>query len=241
MRIALLEDDNYQADVMRAWLESAGHECRVYPTGQAFREGMRCGDFDLAILDWVLPDTDGVAVLAWLREHCEWHIPVIFVTRMDREEDVVIALEKGADDYMTKPVKPREMQARIAAVARRVHLPTERTDLLEVGDYRLNLQSRTVEWRGERVDLTHKEFDLALFLFRQIGRLLSRAQIMETVWGTSAELNTRTVDTHVSRIRNKLRLQPEHGWKLSAIYQHGYRLEHLEADAGASDSLSSVS
>ena len=175
MRIALLEDDNYQADVMRAWLESAGHECRVYPTGQAFREGMRCGDFDLAILDWVLPDTDGVAVLAWLREHCEWHIPVIFVTRMDREEDVVIALEKGADDYMTKPVKPREMQARIAAVARRVHLPTERTDLLEVGDYRLNLQSRTVELGGERVDLTHKEFELLRMLMVSPGSVVRRA------------------------------------------------------------------
>lgn len=231
MRIALLEDDKYQADVMHAWLESGGHDCRIYATGQAFKEGMRCGDYDLAILDWVLPDTDGIEVLAWLRSHCDWHIPVIFVTRMDREEDVVMALEKGADDYMTKPVKPLEMHARIAAVVRRSQPPAERADLLEVGDYRLNLQSRTIDWRGERVDLTHKEFDLALFLFRQVGRLLSRAQIMESVWGTSAELNTRTVDTHVSRIRNKLHLLPENGWKLSAIYQHGYRLERLESAA----------
>ena len=236
MRVALLEDDRYQADVMRAWLESWGHDCRVYSTGQAFRDDMRCADFDLAILDWVLPDTDGVAVLSWLRERCDWRIPVIFVTRMDREEDVVTALEKGADDYMTKPVKPLEMQARIAALARRVQLPAERTDLVEVGDYRLNLQNRIVEWRGDRVDLTHKEFDLALFMFRQVGRLLSRAQIMESVWGTSAELNTRTVDTHVSRIRNKLHLLPENGWKLSAIYQHGYRLERLEQHAGVTDS-----
>lgn len=236
MRIALLEDDRYQADVMRAWLESGGHDCSVYSTGQAFRDGVRCTDFDLAILDWVLPDTDGVTVLTWLREHCEWHMPVIFVTRMDREEDVVTALEKGADDYMTKPVKPLEMQARIAALARRVHVPPERTDVVEVGDYRLNLQSRTVERRGERVDLTHKEFDLALFLFQQIGRLLSRAQILESVWGTSAELNTRTVDTHVSRIRNKLHLMPEYGWKLSAIYQHGYRLERVEQPAGVTAS-----
>jgi DNA-binding response OmpR family regulator len=120
------------------------------------------------------------------------------------------------------------MLARITALGRRAHPPAERADLLEIGDYRLSLQSRTVDWRGERVDLTHKEFDLALYLFRNVGRLLSRGQILESVWGTSAELNTRTVDTHVSRIRNKLHLLPERGWKLSAIYQHGYRLERLE-------------
>lgn len=240
MRIALLEDDKYQADVMQVWLQSVGHECRAYPTGSAFKEGLRCSEYDLVILDWVLPDTDGIEMLDWLRSHCDWHIPVIFVTRMDREEDVVMALEKGADDYMTKPVKPLEMHARITALGRRVHPPVERVEVLDIGDYRLSLHSRTVEWRGERIDLTHKEFDLALYLFRHVGRLLSRGQIMESVWGTSAELNTRTVDTHVSRIRNKLRLLPEQGWKLSAIYQHGYRLERLEQAADTPDPSSGI-
>lgn len=231
VRIALLEDDKSQADVMQVWLQAVGHDCRVFQTGEAFKQGVRCGECDLVILDWVLPDTDGIEVLGWIRANCDWHIPVIFVTQMDREEDVVMALEKGSDDYMAKPVKPLEMLARITALGRRAHPPVERADLLEIGDYRLSLQSRTVDWRGERVDLTHKEFDLALYLFRNVGRLLSRGQILESVWGTSAELNTRTVDTHVSRIRNKLHLLPEHGWKLSAIYQHGYRLERLEQAA----------
>jgi two-component system, OmpR family, response regulator RegX3 len=103
---------------------------------------------------------------------------------------------------------------------------------LSIGPYRLNVNSRTIDHAGERVDLTHKEFDLALYLFRNPGRLLSRGQILEAVWGTTADLNTRTVDTHISRIRNKLGLMPENGWKLSAVYQHGYRLERLDQTDG---------
>jgi two-component system, OmpR family, response regulator RegX3 len=88
---------------------------------------------------------------------------------------------------------------------------------------------RVVTRKGEPVDLTQKDFDLAVFLFRNVGQLVSRGHILESVWGRSADLNTRTVDTHVSRLRSKLGLTPEHGWRLSAIYQHGYRLEPLAA------------
>lgn len=146
---------------------------------------------------------------------------------MDKEEDVILALETGADDYMTKSVKPLEMLVRITALGRRAYPTSEPVE--NIGDYRLNTHSRTVEWGGELlIDLTHKEFDRMLFLFRNIGRLLSRSQILESVWATTADLNTRTVDTHISLIRSKLGLIPKNGWKLSAIYQHGYRLERLE-------------
>ncbi|MBI5040037.1 MAG: response regulator transcription factor [Gammaproteobacteria bacterium] len=233
MRIALLEDDKHQAEVIQVWLQAAGHECLVFPTGMVFKAGLTESRYDLLMLDWVLPDTDGIAVLEWVRATFDWPIPILFVTQMDKEEDVVLALERGADDFMTKPVKPLEMLARITALGRRAHPQTERSEMLEIGDYRLNIHSRAVDLRNERVDLTHKEFDLALYLFRNLGRLLSRAQILESVWDTTAELNTRTVDTHISRIRNKLGLQPDNGWKLSAIYQHGYRLERLDQTHGA--------
>ena len=228
MRIALLEDDKYQADVMQVWLQAVGHECHTFQTGKAFIEAVNKEHFDLFILDWLLPDTNGIQVLQDIRETGDRPVPVLFVTQMDKEEDVILALETGADDYMTKPVKPLEMLARITALGRRAYPTSERVENLNIGDYRLNTHSRTVEWDGELIDLTHKEFDLTLYLFRNIGRLLSRSQILESVWATTADLNTRTVDTHISRIRNKLGLMPENGWKLNAIYQHGYRLERLE-------------
>lgn len=232
VRIGLLEDDSHQAEVVQVWLQAVGHDCRIYHSGKAFREAMLQEPLDLLILDWLLPDTNGIEILQWVRSNCDGRLPVIFVTRMDREEDVVMALEQGADDYMTKPVKPLEMLARITALLRRAQPLPERNSDLSIGAYRLNINSRTIDHAGERVDLTHKEFDLALFLFRNLGRLLTRAQILEAVWGTTAELNTRTVDTHISRIRNKLGLVPENGWKLSAVYQHGYRLERLDQTAG---------
>ncbi len=228
MQIVLLEDDKSQSDVMQVWLQAVGHECAVYPNGAAFRKALAHYQYDLIILDWILPDSDGITELQWVRQTLNLNVPIIFVTQMDKEEDVVLALEQGADDYMVKPVKPLEMLARITALGRRAYPQTDRSEILDFGDYRLNSLSRAIEWRGERVDLTHKEFDLSLYLFRNLGRLLSRGHILETVWGTSAELNTRTVDTHVSRIRNKLGLLPENGWKLSAVYQHGYRLERLD-------------
>lgn len=235
MRIALLEDDKHQADVMQVWLQAVGHDCQSFQSAAAFKENVQQQRYDLFILDWILPDSNGIEVLLWVREQLDWPIPVIFVTQMDGEEDVVLALEKGADDYMTKPVKPLEMLARITALGRRAYPQTEQAEVLEFGEYRLNTNGRTVDWAGEKIDLTHKEFDLSLFLFRNLGRLLSRGLILESVWGTTAELNTRTVDTHISRIRNKLGLIPEHGWKLSAVYQHGYRLERLEQNTAMNE------
>ncbi|MGB8435310.1 MAG: response regulator transcription factor, partial [Burkholderiales bacterium] len=104
----------------------------------------------------------------------------------------------------------------------------------QVGEFEIDPNRRLVVRNGESIELTQKDFDLATFLFRNVGNLVSRGHILETVWGRSPELNTRTVDTHVSRLRTKLGLLPENGWRLSAIYQHGYRLEQLPRD-GAGD------
>jgi DNA-binding response OmpR family regulator len=222
-----LEDDDDQAQLLALWLEDAGHQCRRFATGRAFIKALITDSYDLSVLDWMLPDMSGIEVLEWIRSSVDWPMPVLFVTRMDREEDIVRALGKGADDYMAKPVKRREMLARIAALMRRSQKYEDAQSVVEFEPYKFDRKTRVVT-RGEQVvPLTQKEFDLALFLFRNAGRLLSRGHMLEQVWGRNPDMNTRTVDTHVSRLRNKLGISAEVGWRLSSIYQHGYRLEHL--------------
>ncbi len=228
MRIALLEDDVIQAQHMQVWLEASGHVCTRFSTGESFLNAVAKDSYDLLILDWMLPDINGDEVLRWVRENLDWQIPVIFITVRDSEQDIVHALEQGADDYMSKPVKPLEMLARITALGRRAKVQAENSKLIEIGPYTLDLARRTITRDDEVYELTHKEFDLAAFLLRNVGRLLSRKHLMESVWGQRADLNTRTVDTHISRVRSKLGFIPDNGWRLSAIYQHGYRLERLD-------------
>lgn len=165
-----------------------------------------------------------------IKSHEDIDVPVIFVTQKATEEDVAKILTLGADDYITKPIRYKEMIARINAVARRTnpHIDEEVIDLVP---YRIDSTSREVSIDGEQVKLTEKEFKLVQFLFRNVGRLLSRDHILSAVWGYDLGMNTRTVDTHMSRIRKKLEIAPEKGWRLSSIYHQGYRLEHMSHGA----------
>jgi DNA-binding response OmpR family regulator len=227
MRIALLEDDPAQAELMSSWLRAAGHDCHHYDTGSAFLRDIVRESFDLAVMDWGLPDMPGDQVLTNIRDNMDWRLPVLFVTSRDQEADVIHALESGADDYMAKPVKRGETLARVHALIRRAHGEQTDSRALDFEPYRFDLATQTAFDDDRSVELTRKEFELAVFLFRNHGRLLSRGHILESVWGTKPDLNTRTVDTHVSRIRSKLKLSPAKGWRLSAVYQHGYRLEQI--------------
>ncbi len=233
MRIALLEDDQLQAKIIQEWLAQAGDDCQVFGLASTLIYHLCQDTFDLIVLDWMLPDKDGIEVLRWIREHIDWPIPVLFVTGKDEEADIVLALEQGADDYMIKPVKRLELLARIKALGRRA-IPQNDKPVLEFGAYKLDLVAHRAFLHATPIDLTQKEFDLVVFLFRCAGRVLSRGHILESVWGRSRNLNTRTVDTHISRIRSKLDLRPENGWQLKAIYQHGYRLEPTDPDAYSS-------
>lgn len=229
MRIALLEDDQDQAALIGEWLKAAGHTCEHFKSGKAFIHHVKRDSYDALILDWMVPDMDGYQVLGWIRTNFDWPIPVVFVTARDEEDDIVRALEQGADDYIVKPAKQRELAARIAAVVRRVAPVEEGQNVIDFEPFHIDLTNHEVQREGQRIDVTQKEYELIVFLFRNVGRVLSRAHILESVWGRNPDINTRTVDTHVSRIRTKLGLAPEIGWKLSSIYQHGYRLERFGA------------
>ena len=153
---------------------------------------------------------------------------VVDVSAKDEERSIVRGLEAGADDYLVKPVRQAELVARVAAVLRRTTGARPEQDELNVSPYSLNLVNKTVSLNGEPVALTNREFELALFLFRNAGKMVSRGHLLEAIWGIENQaVSTRTVDTHVSRLRKKLRLSEEHGWVLASIYQHGYRMEKV--------------
>jgi DNA-binding response OmpR family regulator len=230
MRIAYLEDDPDQAALIRKWLESAGHVCHHFDRGHALQRSLAHESFDLYLLDWHLPDADGLQVLKEIRSHVPDAV-VVFVTARDRDDDVVRVLQAGADDFIGKPVRKGELLARIEARARRSQGAAELSSRIEVPPFALDREARTLA-RGEKpIALTDKEYALAEFLFMNLGELLSRKHLLEAVWGLRADVKTRTLDTHMSRLRAKLALGDGQGLRLVAVQQFGYRLERVEADA----------
>jgi DNA-binding response OmpR family regulator len=238
MRIAIIEDDVSQADLVRIWLVGAGHACHTFTRGREFMRVMARDSFDLLVLDWELPDVNGDAILAWVRANVREPVPVLFTTARDAEADIVQALKAGADDYLVKPLRKQELLARVEALGRRARPKPRVAEHLKLAEFEVDVDRRVVTRHGAEVELTQKDFDLAVFLFRNVGNLVSRGHILESVWGRTSDLNTRTVDTHVSRLRSKLGLVPENGWKLTAVYQHGYRLEQVTAETKAKDTPS---
>lgn len=230
MRFAILEDDPLQSELLAGWLRDAGHDVYTFADARDFMRAVARESFDFFLLDSMLPELSGQAVLEWLRKDRGNDTPVVFVTARDAEDDVVAALHGGADDYIVKPVRHWELLARVEAVLRRGRLQGG-DQVLAAGPYRFDLAHKRVQVDGQPLELTDKEFDLAVFLFRNIGRLVSRGHLLEAVWGRSPALATRTVDTHVSRVRTKLALRPEHGFRLAPAYNFGYRLERMDAEA----------
>lgn len=227
MRIVILEDDRDQADLLTAWLDAAGHQTQVYKDGPAFIRAYTKDSYDLVLLDWMVPGLSGIEVLKHLRSQIDSVVPVVFITQKDKEEDIVQALEAGADDFMTKPIRQMETMARVNAIARRVGYGEENTsETYDKAPYLIDTRLRLVTLNGETIEMTQKEYELTLFLFKNIGRVISRGHLLEMVWGTSSKLNTRTVDTHISRLRSKLKLDEQEFWQLTSVYRHGYRLEN---------------
>lgn len=225
LRVALLEDDIELAKLIEVWLDDVGYQSYLFQSGSHALRALAKESFDILLLDWEIPDLSGFEVLKWARESLDWNIPILFITQRNEEKDIVMALEAGADDYMVKPINRAEMLARIGAISRRNQPQENSNQALEFLPYTIDTQKRHVTCHAEVIELTKKEYDLTLFIFRNMGRLLSRGFILERVWGKNPDINTRTVDTHMSRLRRKLNIGAENGWVLTSVYQHGYRLE----------------
>lgn len=223
MFVAIVEDDPIQAELLSLTLESGGHTSRTFGTSLSFFDALKTTRFDLLMLDWNLPDYSGGMIIKWVRENIGWQVPIMVATAVDDEANVVAALQSGADDYLVKPIKPLELLARINVLLRR--FKSVAPLILHLGDYEIDTSQRVIRHAGQDVELTQKEYDLALYLFQHPEKLFSRMNLMEQVWGVNARLDTRTVDTHVSRLRRKLQLDGHANWQLSSVYGYGYRLE----------------
>ncbi len=230
MRIAALDDEMGQLELIQHTMAGIGHECHGFSDGRSLLRELRQQTYDLLILDWSLPDVQGPSVVKWIREDLNSRLPILFVTNRREEADMVEGLAAGADDFMVKPIRVGELEARVKALLRRAY-PSQHEAELVFGPYHFLPHSRTLMVNDEVVELKHREYELALFLFQNLGRLLSREHLREAVWGLGAETPSRSLDTHISRLRTKLELRPANGFLLSAIYGLGYRLEAIEPDS----------
>jgi len=232
MRIAVLDDEAPARAFVIQTLMEAGHFCYEFKNARTLATRLRQDTFDLVILDWNMPDKSGIEIITWMRENMESPVPSLLLTNRNNDEDIVTGLNAGADDYVIKPVQPAILLARIRAIHRRTG-PRETIGANETyGPYTLHPARQAVTVEDETITLTAKEFELTATLFRNLHRPLSRAYLLEMVWGRNPDLPTRTLDAHISRIRAKLGLRPERGFRLIPIYSYGYRLEALEPETG---------
>lgn len=226
MNIAVLEDDIDQQAFISACLRPDGHEFTMMEHASEMKRSLKLEPFDLLILDWHLPDASGMEVLTHLRLAHNWKQPILFITADHQPGDVVMALEYGADDFLHKPLNPDELRARVKALGRRkVHV--EHSEIFILGSYSLCCRKREVTIDGCLVKLTEREYQLVNLFLNRPGQLLSRKFLMELVWGMQGDVQTRTLDTHISRLRRKLGFDGSYGFRLRSIYQYGYRLEEV--------------
>lgn len=223
MLFAVVEDSRSQAKVLEALLKSEGHQVEIFAEGLACLEALKTRSFDFFIIDWTLPDIGGDEVLKYIREHCGWDVPVIFCTGRTTEESASDILRLGADDFMPKPIRYMEFMARVESLLRRRQC--KGASALRFGSIEVDLAGRRVRLAGVDVDLTQREFDLAVVFLRNVGRVLPREELLASVWVRDTEVDSRTVDTHASRLRKKLGLGGESGLMLSSVYGQGYRLD----------------
>lgn len=233
MRIAVIDDDPIFVQLVSATVEQMGFHATAFSNGEDFLRTLRRESFDLLIVDWQLPGLSGLEIVRTVRESSA-DVPILFATQRQEEEDIVAAFHAGADDFMSKPLRVQELMARVRALLRRAY-PNITYGRVEFTPYRLDPLNRTIYLNGQPIDLKHREYELAEFLFRNAGRLLSRNHLCETVWSNVTTPLSRTLDTHASRLRTKLQLGAFHGngsiYQLTAIYGLGYRMEVLPAPA----------
>ncbi|KEZ01948.1 transcriptional regulator [Burkholderia sp. MSh2] len=234
MSILLVEGDPGQASAFQQALRGSNREISLACDSARAVQFLRQKAVELVVLDWRIPDANGLNLLHWIRAHLGDEPIVLFLAARTLEADIAAALDAGADEYIGKPFREIELVARVNALLRRNGRNKKSDSRIEVGAYVLNPLLRTITLHGKVVDLTAKEYALACCLFGNLGNVVSRDSLSTLAWGRTLDGSSRSLDTHIYRLRQKLALRPENGMQLNAVYTHGYRLdmidEHLMAD-----------
>jgi two-component system phosphate regulon response regulator PhoB len=203
-KLLLVEDDPALLELLEYRFRNEGYDVRCTPDGDEALILAQEKVPDLVILDWMIEGTSGIEVCRRLRRHKDTaHVPIIMLTAREAEDDRIRGLETGADDYLTKPFSPRELLARVAAVMRRIR-PALAGEAIEVGDITLDPVAHRVTRNGQSLKLGPTEYRLLKFFMESPGRVFSRGQLLDGVWGTESDIELRTVDVHIRRLRKAI-------------------------------------
>ncbi|CDG02824.1 Putative Transcriptional regulatory protein [Clostridium chauvoei JF4335] len=220
-KVLVIDDDENICEVINMYLTSTGYETRICHNGKEACNVFNSFKPELVLLDIMLPGMDGVEVLKWIRKHCE--IPVIMLTAKGDTFDKVLALELGADDYIVKPFEPKELMARVKAVMRRYTYENIDKEVLSFSDLVIDVNSYNVLYKGNEIKMPPKEFELLYYLASNKNKVFTREQLLCEVWGYDYPGDSRTVDVHIKRLREKI--SGGENWQLETVWGVGYKFE----------------
>ena len=232
MRVAIADDEQEILDQVSTVVKAAGHTVDCFRNGIDLQNALKRETYDVVLLDWNMPGYTGLEIVTWADETLSVRPPFILLTSRREKGEVVRGLEAGASDYIVKPESEDVIRARIEAAGRKT-----KTDMKErhltFGAYEFDQKESVVSKDGQAIALTAKEYQLALLFFQNIDRPLSRGYLFSRVWGGNANLETRTIDMQVSRLRSKLELKPHNGFVIRTVFGFGYRMDSFNEEAEA--------
>ena len=220
-KILIVDDDENISEILNMYLESSGYTTKIASTGKRAQELFLEYNPNLVLLDVMIPGIDGIDVLKWVRKQGE--VPVIMLTAKGDTFDKVLALELGADDYIVKPFEPKELLARVKAVLRRYSADNAKSEIIKLSDLSIDPTSYKVIFNKEDIKMPPKEFELLYYLAKNKNRVFTREQLLCEVWGYDYPGDSRTVDVHIKRLREKLTSGEE--WQIESVWGVGYKFE----------------
>lgn len=223
-KIFVVDDDENIRELMKLYLDKEGYKVEDFASGELMLKAFQIAPPDLVVLDVMMPGLDGYDVLKAIRKTSE--VPVIMVTAKDETIDKILGLELGADDYVVKPFEPKELTARVKAVIRRIKPSDakEVSNVLQLPSLEVNMTDYNITYAGEVMDLPPKEIELLFYLASHPNRVFTREQLLDQIWGYDFFGETRTVDVHVKRLREKLEGKHQ-GWEIKTVWGVGYKMK----------------